>query len=60
MFKLLGALLALYIAQCLATGAVFAKSGLWGRTYRRDDDAFHYWCAIVVYAGLALALFFWF
>jgi hypothetical protein len=58
MFKLLGALLALYVVQCLVTGAVFAKSGPWGRTYRRDEDSLGYWGAVGAYVVLVLALFF--
>lgn len=60
MFHLLAALLALYVARCLATGEVFAKSGPWGRTFRREDQSFEYWSSIVVYTGIVLALLFWF
>jgi len=59
-FRLLGILLALYVVRCLSTGEVFAKSGPWGKTCRREEDTFEYWGAIVVYVGIVLALFFWF
>jgi hypothetical protein len=59
-FKVLGGLLALYVLLSLTTGTVYARSGLRGRTYRRDEDAPDYWTAIVGYAVLTLALLFWF
>ena len=59
-FKLLGVLLAFYVAQSLHRGVVFAKSGPWGRYYRRDEDRFAYWSAIVCYVLLSLALIFLF
>jgi len=60
MFKILGVLLAIYIVHCLTTGAVFAKRGPWGRTFRRDENAFGYWGAIGSYVVLALALLLFF
>jgi hypothetical protein len=58
LFKLLGVLLAAYIALSLHRGEVYAKSGIWGRTYRRDDDAKNFWITIIVYILLSLALAF--
>lgn len=58
LFKLLGVLLACYVALSLQRGVVFAKSGPWGRHYRRDEDGFAYWSAIVCYVMLSLALIF--
>jgi len=58
LFKLLGVLLACYVALALQNGVVFAKSGPWGRYFRRDDDRFGYWSAIVCYVLLSLALIF--
>lgn len=58
LFKLLGILLACYVALALQRGVVYAKSGPWGRHYRRDDDRFGYWGAIVSYVLLSLALIF--
>ena len=55
-FKLLGVFVAAYVAYGLATGAVYARSGLWGRTFRRGEDAFGYWSAIVAYSILAAML----
>ncbi|HEU4600883.1 MAG TPA: hypothetical protein VFS24_02890 [Steroidobacteraceae bacterium] len=57
-FKLLGALLALYTVRSLATGSVYARSGIWGRTFRRDEDRLNYWGAIAAYCALSLALLF--
>lgn len=58
MFKLLGALAASYIVYCVVTGAVYAKAGAWGRTYRRDQDALGYWGALGSYCVLVLMLLF--
>ena len=58
MFKLLGVLLAIYVAHCLITGAVYAKAGVWGRTYHRDKNTRAYWGAIGSYSVLVLALCF--
>ncbi len=60
MFKLLGALLILYIAHALSTGRVFAKRGVRGASSKRDDEPVRYWSTIVVYAVLATALLFYF
>jgi hypothetical protein len=59
-FKLLGVLLALYVARALVSREVFAKSGIWGRTYYRGQDRVNYWGAIIVYSLLSLALLFMF
>lgn len=56
LFKLLGVLVAGYVVFALARGEIYAKSGIWGRTYRRDDDATKFWTTVVVYSLLAIAL----
>jgi hypothetical protein len=58
MFKVLSVLLALYIAQCILTGKVFVKSGLWGKTVERDESPTQFWLCTAVYIALALALLF--
>jgi len=60
MFKILGALLALYVARCIVAGDVYGRSGLWGRSWRRDEDALGYWSAVGAYGALMLMLFFLF
>lgn len=60
LFRALGLLLAGYIVVAVLNGAVYAKSGVWGRTFRRDEKPLHYWSAIAVYGLLSLALVFWF
>jgi hypothetical protein len=60
MFKVLGVLLLCYVAQALLAGAVFAKSGPWGRTFRRDVDGWSYWSAVSAYALLSIALLVYF
>lgn len=56
MFKLLGALLALYAACAAVSGQVFAKSGPSGRTVSRQDSPEYFWIVIAIYAGLSVAL----
>lgn len=56
LLKLLGVLVACYVVYALAHGEIYAKSGIWGRTYRRDDDATKFWTTVVVYSLLSIAL----
>jgi len=58
LFKILGVLLACYVVHALTTGAVYARSGAWGRAFRRDEHAWSYWSAIIAYVLLSLALVF--
>ncbi len=58
MFKLLGALVALYTAFAAVRGEVFAKHRAWGQTIRRDERPRYFWAVIGVYSLLALALVF--
>jgi hypothetical protein len=58
LFNILGVLLACYVVQALRTGAVYAKSRGWGRTFTRADDTFGYWSAVGAYGLLSLALVF--
>jgi hypothetical protein len=55
-FRLLAVLVACYVAFGLVTGEVYAKSGVWGRSFRRDEGGLGYWSAIGAYALLALML----
>lgn len=59
-FKTLGLLLAGYVVISVLNGAVYAKSGVWGRTFRRMDGPLRYWSAIAAYTVLSAALMFWF
>ena len=54
LFDILGLLVALYVVQAVATGEVYAKSGVWGRTISREKEPGEYWMTIVIYAGLAI------
>ena len=56
MFRILAALLACYVIYALTTGRVFAKAGVWGRTYARDKAPHRYWSTIAVYCLLSVAL----
>ena len=58
MFKVLGALLALYTIYAAAKGEVVAKAGPGARTVLRDESPRYFWCVVAIYAGLALALVF--
>ena len=56
MFKLLGVLLALYVARSIARGEVTMKSGLWAKTVGRAESPTEFWICIAIYSGLAVAL----
>jgi hypothetical protein len=56
MFKLLGALLALYTVYAAFDGKVYAKSGPWGRIVSRAQSPEYFWVVIAVYTGLSAAL----
>jgi hypothetical protein len=58
LFRLLGAAAGLYVLFALSTGAIYAKSGMWGRTLRRVEDTTGYWSAIGAYVVLAVLLLF--
>ena len=60
LFKALGLLLAGYVVIAGLSGAVYAKSGVWGDTFRRLDRPLRYWSAIAVYTFLSVALILWF
>jgi hypothetical protein len=60
LFQLLGIAVGCYVAYGLATGEVYAKSGLFGRNFRRDEQGLGYWSAIGAYTLLSVALLFWF
>ncbi|HVP29740.1 MAG TPA: hypothetical protein VMW35_11330 [Myxococcota bacterium] len=59
-FRLLGVLLACYVVYGVGSGHVYGKSGVWGRTYVRDDDPWGYWGTIGAYSALTFALLFLF
>ncbi len=60
LFRALGLLLAGYIVLALLNGEVYAKSGIWGRTFTRAEEPVRYWSAIASYTLLSLALIFFF
>ncbi len=60
MFKVLAMLMAAYVTRALVTRVVYAKAGIRGRTYHRNEQPFEYWSAIGAYTVLTLALAFWF
>lgn len=60
MFKLLGALVCLYSVYAAVTGRVIARSGPWARIVSRQESPEYFWLVIVIYAGLSIALFFFF
>jgi len=60
LFKALGLLVAGYVLIAILSGAVYVKSGIWSRAFRRTDRPLRYWSAIAVYTLLAVALTFWF
>ncbi len=56
LFKVLGLALACYVVRALTTGMIYARSGVWGRTFRRDEDALAYWSAVIAYFLLSIVL----
>lgn len=60
MFKLLGVLVCLYSVYAAVTGRVIARSGPWARVVSRQESPEYFWLVIVIYAGLSIALFFFF
>lgn len=56
MFKLIGAAVALYTVLAVASGKVYAKSGVWGSSISRQDAPKRFWTVIAVYAALSVAL----
>ena len=56
-FKIIGLCVALYVVFAVVAGEVYAKAGVWGRSISRADSPSEYWMTIVIYAGLAVALF---
>ncbi len=57
MFKILGAILAIYTVYAAVSGRVHAKSGMGGRTISRQDSPAYFWVVIAIYGGLSVALF---
>ncbi|MCB1043168.1 MAG: hypothetical protein KDC35_09525 [Acidobacteria bacterium] len=56
MFKLLGAVVALYAFYALSQGEVYAKSGMWGKQVSRDEQPISFWSTVVIYFVLAAFL----
>lgn len=56
MFKLLGALLAIYVIYAILRGEVYAKAGARGRVVSREESPEYYWVMIACYVGLSIAL----
>ena len=56
LFKVLGAVVALYAIYAVVIGEVYAKSGPGGRRVSRKTAPQYFWVVIVIYAGLAIAL----
>lgn len=56
MFKLLGALLAVYTAYAAYAGSVYANSGPGGRLVFREESPSYFWVVIAIYSGLSVAL----
>lgn len=55
-FKALGVLVGLYAAYAAATGKVYARSGVLGRTVTRQASPVYFWVVVIIYAGLGIAL----
>jgi hypothetical protein len=60
MFAVAGVGLALYTLYAAVRGRVWSKSGANARAISRDIAPDQFWIAIAIYAGLSLALMFFF
>jgi hypothetical protein len=56
MFKLIGALLAIYTACAAANGTIHAKSGIRMRTIAREESPGYFWSVVGIYGVLSLLL----
>ena len=56
MFKILGALLAIYTVYACFAGEVYAKAGAGGRTVSRQESPRYFWVIVTIYAVLSVAL----
>lgn len=56
MFKLIGALLALYTTYAAIGGEVHAKAGIRWRVVQKAESPKYFWSIIVIYGGLSLML----
>ena len=56
MFKVIGAVLAVYICYAIVNGSVYAKSGPSARNVLREESPGYFWVVIAIYAALSLAL----
>jgi hypothetical protein len=59
-FRPLGVVISRYVAYALARGEIYARSGIWGKAFRRDENEFGYCSAVISYGLLASALVFLF
>lgn len=55
-FKVLGAVLAVYTVRAVLAGEVYARSGMGGRVISKDESPRYFWLVIAIYSGLSLAL----
>ncbi len=56
LFDVLGVCLGVYTVHAAVTGSVYARHRAWGRTVLRNDESAYFWCIIVIYAILSIAL----
>lgn len=60
LFQIGGLALLCYVIRSYMIGDVYARSGIGGRSFRRDEEPFHYWFILASYTLLAIAMFFFF
>lgn len=56
MFRLLGALLGIYVIFAVVQGSVYAKRRAWGERIERASEPHRFWTVIAIYAALSVAL----
>jgi hypothetical protein len=57
LFKLIGTLVGLYALYAAIAGKIHIKSGPGGRWVLRGESPEYFWICVVIYFGLAIALF---
>jgi hypothetical protein len=60
LFQIGGVALLCYVVRSYMLGEVYARFGIGGRRFRRDEEPFRYWFILASYTLLAIAMFFFF
>jgi hypothetical protein len=56
MFRVLGAVVVLYVLYAAVVGKIFAKAGIRGRLVHRTESPTYFWIVAACYVALGVAL----